>query len=345
MIPEDIFLKIVRSAVKAPSGHNTQPWLFAKEDNGLSIIPDFSCSLQVADPEHRELIISLGCAAETAMIAARFYGYNAELNLDLSENQGSIRIILSKNGNSEQPELFSFINFRQTTRNLYNDRPVSDDDLIRLKQIVSESGIDVEFCIGQEEINKLVPYIFEANAIQMSNLNFKNELIQWLRFSEKEAMQKGDGLYAACIGMPSLGHAAGSFVVKNFVTAKSEKKRLLKQVCKTALVAMFTTPGNDVEYWVKTGMAFQRFALNATKLNLSHSHLNLPCQITEVRDKMMNDLGLTGFPQLLIRLGYSQKMHFAFRRRINDAILKQDIEFDENKQNQRNGNNSNRPTH
>ena len=322
MIPDDIFLKIVRSAVKAASGHNTQPWLFAKEDDGLNIIPDFSRSLPVADPENRELFVSLGCAAETAMIAARFYGYNAELKIGLLENQGIIKIILSKSDDLDLPELFSFINSRQTTRNLYNDRPVSDDDLIKLKQIASESGIDVEFYIGQEKINKLVPYIFEANAIQMSNLNFKNELIQWLRFSEKEAMQKGDGLYAACIGMPSMGRSVGSFVVKNFITAKSEEKRLLKQVCKTALVAIFSTPGNDLEYWVKTGMAFQRFALTATNLNLSHSHLNLPCQITEVRDKMMNDLGLTRFPQLLIRLGYSQKMHFTFRRRINDVILK-----------------------
>jgi hypothetical protein len=199
MIPDDIFLKIVRSAVKAPSGHNTQPWLFAKEDDGICIIPDFSRSLPVADPDHRELFISLGCAAETAMIAARFYGYNAELNIDLLENQGTIKINLSKNDHSEQPELYSFINSRQTTRNLYNGRSVSDDDLKKLTQIASESGFDVGFYIGQEKINTFVPYISEANAIQMSNPNFKNELIQWLRFSEKEAMQKGDGLYAACI--------------------------------------------------------------------------------------------------------------------------------------------------
>jgi hypothetical protein len=322
MIPEHIFLKIVRCAVKAPSGHNTQPWLFAKEDEGICIMPDYSRSLPIADPINRELFISLGCAAETAMIAAKFYGYNAQLNNDLLENQGTIKIILSKNDALEQPELFSYINSRQTTRNLYNDIPVSDDDLIKLKPIVTESGIDLEFFIGQEKINKFVPYIFEANVIQMSNLKFKHELIQWLRFSEKEAIQKGDGLYAACSGMPSLGHTIGSFVLKKFVTAKSEEKRLLKQVYKTASVAMFTTQNNNFLDWVKTGIVFQRFALTCTKMGLSHSYINLPCQINQVRDKMINDMGLNGFPQLLIRLGYSQKMHFSFRRRINDVILK-----------------------
>ena len=312
----------MRSAVKAPSGHNTQPWLFAKKSDGICIMPDFSRSLPVADPDHRELFFSLGCAAETAMIAARFYGYNAELNIDLLENQSTIKINLSRNDHSEQPELYSFINLRQTTRNLYNGRLVSDDDLKELTQTASESGCDVKLYIGQEKINALVPYIFEANAIQMSNPNFKNELIKWLCFSEKETMQKGDGLYAACIGMPHLRSALGSFVIRNFITAKSEEKRLLKQVQKTALVAMLTTQNNTFIDWVNAGMIFQRFALTATKLGLSLAYINLPCQIPQVREKMMHDLDLDGFPQLIIRLGDSPKMHFSFRRRINDVILK-----------------------
>jgi hypothetical protein len=320
MIPDDIFLKIVRSAVKAPSGHNTQPWLFAKEEDGICIIPDFSRSLPVADPEHRELFISLGCAAETAKIAARFYGYNAELNIDLLENQGTIKIILSRNDTAEQPELFSFINLRQTTRNIYNGRSVTDDDLKKFTKIDSEPGYDVRFYIGEEKFNEFVPYIFEANAIQMRNPDFKNELIQWFRFSEKEAMQKGDGLYTACNGVPAMGRLPGSFVLKNFVTAKSENKRLLKQLKKSAAVVLFTSPNDSVADLIKTGMTFQFFALTATKLGLSQSHINMPCQVTEVRNKMINDLGLVGFPQLLIRLGYSQKMHFSFRRRINDVI-------------------------
>jgi hypothetical protein len=322
MIPDDIFLKIVRSAVKAPSGHNTQPWLFANKDDGILIKPDFSRSLPVADPDHRELFISLGCAAETAMIAARFYGYNAGLNIDLLENQSTIKIDLSKNDHSEQPELYSFINSRQTTRNLYNGRSVSEDDLKKLKQIASESGFDVGFYLGQENIKTFLPYISEANALQMSNPEFKSELIHWMRFSEKEAMQKGDGLYVTCSGIPPLGRTLGCFVLRNFVTAKSEEKRLLKQMHKTALVAMFTTPNNAFVDWVKTGMIFQRFALTATKLGLNHSYINLPCQIPLVRDKMIKDLSLVGFPQLIIRLGYSPKMYFSFRRRINEVIIK-----------------------
>ena len=321
MIPDEIFLKILRITVKAPSGHNTQPWFFSREDDGICITPDFSRSLPVADPENRELFISLGCAAETAMIAARFYGYNAELDNELLKNQGKIKIMLSKNEKSEVPDLFSFIKSRQTTRNPYSDSPVSDDDLIKLKQIVTDSDIDLEFYIGQDKINTFLPYIFEANTIQMSNPNFKPELIQWLRFSEKEALQKGDGLYAVCSGMPSLGKTIGRFIVKNLVTVKNEEKRLHKLLDTTTMLVMFTSRNNDILSWVKTGIFFQRFALTCTKLGLSNSYINLPCQINQTRDRMKQDMGLTGFPQLLIRLGYSQKMPFSFRRRVNGVIL------------------------
>jgi hypothetical protein len=320
MIPDDIFLKIVRSAIKAPSGHNTQPWFFAKEDNGICINPDFSRSLPVADPDHREMFISLGCAAETAIIAARFYGYNAALNKDLLNNQGAIKVMLSKNDYLDQPKLFSYISLRQTSRNIYNDRTVSDNDINLLKQLPTDPDIDISFYSGQEKINMIVPYILEANALQMSNPEFKSELIQWLRFSEKEAMQKGDGLYTACSGIPTLGRTAGSFVLRNFVTARSDEKRLVKQIRKTALVTMFLSQNNTLVDWVRTGMIFQRFALTASRLGLSHSYLNMPCQMPQVRDKMMIEMGLAGYPQLIIRLGYSHKMHFSFRRRINDVI-------------------------
>jgi hypothetical protein len=322
MIPEDIFLKIVRSAVRSPSGHNTQPWFFAKEGQCICIKPDINRALPIADPENRELFISLGCATETAMIAARFYGYQAELNNDLLENQGTIQIILSKNDALEQPELFSYINSRQTTRNLYGKTPISDDDLIQLKQAVGVSDIAVEFYTGEEKIKTFLPYIFEANRIQMSNPNFKNELIRWLRFSEKEAMQKGDGLYMACSGLPPMGRLLGGFVVKNFVTAKREEKRIARQVCNTNLVAMFITQNNTFSDWVRTGIIFQRFALTCAKLGLSHSFINFPCQVSQVRDKMISDMSLIGFPQLIIRLGYSPRNHFSFRRRINDVIVR-----------------------
>lgn len=324
MIPDDIFLKIVRSAVKAPSGHNTQPWLFAKEENGICMKPDFKKELPVADPLHRELFISLGCAAETALIAARFYGYNPTLQINVLHSNCSIKIALTQNDRIEQPDLFSYITTRQTTRNLYDKKSIPGHDIESLKTSVTEASISILFYTEQHETGKFAPFIAEASSLQMINPDFKKELIHWMRFSEREAMQKGDGLFTACNGVPSMGRFFGSFVLQNFVNAKSENKRMLKQLENSAAVVLFTSAIDNIESWIKTGMAFQRFALVATRLGLSHSYLNLPCQIPQVREMMMHDLGLAGFPQLIIRLGYSEKMHYSFRRRVHEFhFLKQ----------------------
>jgi hypothetical protein len=134
-------------------------------------------------------------------------------------------------------------------------------------------------------------------------------------------MQKGDGLYTACSGIPSMGCFLGSFALKYLVDAKSENKRLLKQLENSAAVILFTSTNDNTEDWIKTGMAFQRFALTATKLGINYSFLNSPCQITDVRDKMVSALGFKSvFPQLMVRLGYSNKMPYSIHKNIYQFI-------------------------
>jgi hypothetical protein len=324
MIPKETFIKIVRSASRAPSGHNTQPWKFSFNGDSLTITPDFDLSLAVADPDHRELWISLGCAAETAMIAARYYGYKAET--EIVNNNGSVRLRIDLRAADTEgdKELFPFIASRQTTRNLYKERSVPAEDLKILETAANKAGIRVTLYTGRDEISSFKPFIAEAVKHQFGNPDYKNELICWMRFSEKEAMKKGDGLYTACNGIPSMGRLAGSFVVKLAVNAASEEKRLLRQVDNTAVVAMFTSGSDDPEDLVNLGISFQRFALTATKLNICHSHINTPCQVPPVREKMIGELGITnGLPQLLIRLGYSDNMAFSFRRSIDRQLLQE----------------------
>ena len=111
-------------------------------------MPDYQRALPVADPQQRELFISLGCAAENAMIAARFYGYSTQLHLDSWDNRFMIKLFLRKDDNQEQPELFTYIKYRQTTRNLYDDITIPYDDMIALKRAVFTSGSEVKFYTG-----------------------------------------------------------------------------------------------------------------------------------------------------------------------------------------------------
>jgi hypothetical protein len=318
MIPEETYLKILRSSVKSPSSHNAQPWIFTKFDDGICIQPDFSRALPIADPNHRELFISLGCAAETTMIAARFFGYRPHLQINQNNNDYSINIALQKEDVSEQADLFSSISARQTTRNLYENKSIPTNDLRWLLHAKANENTAIQLFTLTTEIKQFGPFITEAVSLQMNNPEFKQELIQWLRFSEKEAMQKGDGLFTACSGVPSMGRCLGSLIVKTFATAKIENKKLTNQLTNSAAIALISSTGDNVEAWIKTGMSLQNFALTATMLNINHSYLNPPCQVPTVREKLQAAFCETDtFPQLIVRLGYSKKMPYALHKGIS----------------------------
>ena len=84
-------LFIIEQTVKAPSGHNTQPWLFGIDENYIRIYPDISKCLPIVDPDNRELFVSLGCAVENFFWAAQKRGYN--VTVDIRKDGGVFAIL------------------------------------------------------------------------------------------------------------------------------------------------------------------------------------------------------------------------------------------------------------
>jgi len=84
---------LVHYATLAASGHNTQPWKFVAQQNEIEIHPDYSRRLAVVDPGDRELWISLGCALENLLIAARAAGYASDVTYPDAAEFIHIRLI------------------------------------------------------------------------------------------------------------------------------------------------------------------------------------------------------------------------------------------------------------
>ena len=66
---------VLNYAILAPSGHNTQPWLFKIVDDKIELYADRTRSLPVVDPDDRELTISCGAALYHIQLAIRHFGY------------------------------------------------------------------------------------------------------------------------------------------------------------------------------------------------------------------------------------------------------------------------------
>ena len=70
---------LVGYAILAPSGHNTQPWLFGLSQEALCLYADRTRALPAVDPEDRELTISGGAALGTLRIALHHFGYAGQV--------------------------------------------------------------------------------------------------------------------------------------------------------------------------------------------------------------------------------------------------------------------------
>ncbi|MBK8504401.1 MAG: hypothetical protein IPL46_20655 [Saprospiraceae bacterium] len=84
---------------------------------------------------------------------------------------------------------------------------------------------------------------------------------------------------------------------------------------------LFVAEQNDVAHWVAMGRAFQRFGLTSTKLNISHAHVNMPCEEIEVRKKVGSTFRPQCHPFLLVRFGYSDKMPYSYSRSVHEVMM------------------------
>lgn len=315
--------KILEYATKAPSGHNTQPWKFLIKKDEIQIHPDFNRALPIVDPDNHALYISLGCAVENAVLAAKNYGFSSNIEI-AKNNEGAdfIAIKLRKDKTVEFDELFNYIDNRQVTRNEYSSSTVPSEDVKILLESTDFEGVHVLVFTDSKAISELEPFIIEGSNLQFQNKDFVNELVSWIRFSKKEVEQKCDGIWHASMGMPSAGRMVGNIIMKKFVSAKSEAKRWKKQIKASAGFVLFTAEKNDVEHWVNLGRAFQRFGLTTSKLNINHAHVNMPCEELSVRKKVAAHFKLKNeHPLLLIRFGYSEKMPYSFRRSLHETVI------------------------
>ena len=108
---------LVGYAILAPSGHNTQPWLFGLSQEALCLYADRPRALPAVDPEDRELTISGGAALGTLRIALHHFGYAGQVERFPTPQDPDLlaRICL---GSELQPSPFEAIPRRHTNRGI-----------------------------------------------------------------------------------------------------------------------------------------------------------------------------------------------------------------------------------
>lgn len=320
------FAEMIGYAMKAPSGHNTQPWKFSLSDNSIDIYPDFTRALPVVDANHRELYISLGAAAENLCTAAHELGYYGDVST-LTDGNGEyyVHIELEKVEKTYSDSLFEQITKRQTNRKVYTGRKLADGTLKVLKGVLLENDTHTYFYRnGDEEFNLLKEFVSRGNEAQMTDNDFKTELTSWIRLNKKQVELNRDGLTYDVMGSPSVPQWIGKPIMKYMLTPNTQNKSDRKKMDSSSHLVLFTTSNNTPSGWITLGRSLERFLLETTILGVANAYLNQPCEVKPLAEEMQSKLSINGeHPMLLVRIGYAPSMPYSPRKEISEIIIMQ----------------------
>lgn len=309
--------ELVRYATLAASGHNTQPWTFAIKEDAIEIHPDYARRLPIVDPHDRELWISLGCALENLLVAARADGYAPDVTYPETAEFIHVRLTADT---AQGGTLFDAISLRQNTRSEYDGQAVKRDHLDQVQALPLEPGVELRFVLNPPELKTVLEYVNQGNLSQYADKAFVEELIDWLRFNKKEALASLDGLYSGSSGNPEVPRWLGQMFVagtKPQQQADADAKKL-RSSSGAVVVASAT---DDKTSWVRTGQVYERMALKMTSLNVRSAFLNQPIEVADVRGEFQSALGLgDALPQLLVRFGYADATPHSLRRPVEQVL-------------------------
>lgn len=313
-------LFMIGQAVRAPSGHNTQPWKFRVTDGGIDILPDFSRSLPVVDPDNRELFISLGCAAENLCLAASDRGYRTLVQVLAG---GVVHVSLTRQDGIRPSPLLAQIPVRQTNRQVYDGRAIPDADIERLVAVEREPQVGVHvFRQGTPLFDAVAGLVLEGNRRQMQDANFRRELRHWMRYNRRHQDETRDGLSYAVFGAPNLPRFIASFIMSLLINEKSQNRSDRQKLDASSHLVLFTTRHDTTEEWVALGRTLQRLLLQATGLGIAHAYLNQPNEVPALAGSMAKLPGLIDeHPAVLIRLGYARPMPYSLRRPVESCLV------------------------
>jgi hypothetical protein len=324
--PEDLpgqVREIIRYATLAPSAHNTQPWKFGVEGHTVRLFPDLSRRMPYSDPDDRELFISLGCAVEHFVRAARQAGYETEVEYRLTGSPDEcILLTLRPTGVREEDPLFQVIPLRHHNRRPYEDRVIPAADLNRLEQLPLERGVSLQVLTGRKDVEQIVEIIRAANDILLRNRGFVDELMSWVRFSDASIARHLDGLSARAIGAPTIPDRLGRLIVGRLISPAMQSNMDAKKIRTAQAIMVVFAEGTEREDWLDVGRSFARVMLCATTLGFWGAHLNQNWGQPYTRDPLLGYMGIDErHPQVVLRLGYAAPLPHAPRRPVEQVLI------------------------
>lgn len=303
---------LLRYAVLAPSGHNTQPWSFVITDDGIEVHPDLSRRLPVCDPDDRELLISIGAAIANLRVAAAHFGFETTVFYD-----PLVLVSMRETCNPDESlrHLFGALTKRHTTRTDFEHREIDPDTLMRICDTV-ESMDEMRFVVPHERA-RIADLVEEADHRLLSNDAWRDELAHWVRANESSA---GDGITGDAFGIPGPLAALAPSLIRSLDMSDSRGRQDRKLVEHAAGLLVVTSDDDRVAL-IRAGESLEKLLLTLTSLGVQYAFANQVVEVPELRKDLWKLMRTPRPPQLLLRIGYARSTLRPMPRRPVNAVV------------------------
>ena len=312
---------ITTFASLAPSVHNTQPWQFVAVDHRLEVRADPTRQLTILDESTRQLHMSCGAAVEFARLAIRALGYSCIVRLSPRADDPLLMATLTLGGRSApQPserQLYDAAARRYTDRGAYDDKQVPRPVLARMADAAGEVGCWVQ-PLNRPGDRLLAAVLLEkAEAIEAQNPRYREELERWRR--DDTAV---DGVPDAALPSWPDGRVS-DMPLRDFTNREQPQggHRGQRPDVERDTLVLIGSDGDDRLSWLRTGRALAAVLLIATDAGLASQPLGQVTDVTATRVHLQRGLGLLGYPQLLLRMGYGHGRPTTGRRPIEETLV------------------------
>jgi len=310
---------LLRYAILAPSGHNTQPWSFRITPDGVQVFANTSRRLLIVDRDDRELLMSIGAAITNFRIAAAHFGCETTIAYESrsieSAPVATILVCETCAPDAELASLFPAIRHRHTNRVPYDEQPLDPTALQAICDVVDANPSTLRLILPRDKAG-VAECVETAERALMARPAYRAELAEWVGSPDA----RNDGLSAEALGIPRMLSGMAPWLIRNFDAGDLQARREA-ELTRSASMLIVVTSEDDQISLVKAGETFELLLLTITRCGLQYSFLSAPVQVDESRTRLRQLLGNALQPQLLLRVGAAaQPAHPTPRRPVENVI-------------------------
>ncbi len=321
---EEQFRFLLRYVILAPSTHNTQPWRFGVSPNGIEIFADYTRRLPVADRANRELLMSVGAAIMNLRVAAAHFGFSCRIDYNLSgDSERPVAFATLAPDGVSDPEterlasLFQVIPRRHTNRNPFLVTRIPASVLGQFSAMKGGRSIGVLVSTDGRLNEQVAELVAAAEQELMADPEFRKDNAEWVRPGWTD---RADGIPGSALGLGGVAAALAPWATRVLDLGRRQAARD-KNLCVEAPGLIVLSCEDTVPEFLETGEVLEQILLTLTREGLQASYFNMLIQSPETRLRLRGLLGISTWPQLLLRIGYCLTEPAVTPRRSVDEML------------------------